>query len=87
MAEQEFITAVKGLSTKVETLNLNLGTTQITHFDGDPKLFKRWIKTIEKHAMQEGVPAEKIIYLAFKTSTGAVSDFIHRYLKVNQTVE
>jgi hypothetical protein len=37
--------------------------------------------------MLEGIPMEKVIYLAFKTSTGAVSDFIQRYLKVNPRAE
>ncbi|XP_062620135.1 uncharacterized protein LOC134281720 [Saccostrea cucullata] len=87
MSEQEFITAVKGLSIKMDSLNQNLGTNQITPFDGDPKLFKRWIKAIEKHAFLEGVPAENVKMIAFKTSTGAVSDFIQRYFKANQRVE
>jgi hypothetical protein len=70
MAEQMIIKAVKGLSSTVKTLSLNLGTIQISSFDGEPKAFKRWIKAIEKHAMLEGMPAERITYLAFKTSTG-----------------
>lgn len=87
MADQQIIEAVKGLSEKVESLNFNLGTSQIANFDGDSKTYKRWIKGIEKHAMLEGIPIEKVTYLAFKTSTGAVSDFIERYLKVNPRAE
>ena len=87
MADQQIIEAVKGLSQKVESLNFNLGTTQIVNFDGDSETYKRWIKGIEKHAMLEGIPLEKVVYLAFKTSTGAVSDFIQRYLKVNPRAE
>jgi hypothetical protein len=37
--------------------------------------------------MLEGIPIEKVVYLAFKTSTGAVSDFIQKYLKVNPRAE
>jgi hypothetical protein len=87
MADQQIIEAVKGLSQKVENLNSNLGTTQIANFDGDSKTYKRWIKGIEKHAILEGIPIEKVVYLAFKTSTGAVSDFIQRYLKINPRAE
>jgi hypothetical protein len=37
--------------------------------------------------MLEGIPIEKVTYLAFKSSTGAVSDFIQRYMKVNPRAE
>jgi hypothetical protein len=87
MADQQIIEAVKGLSQKIESLNFNLSTTQIANFDGDSKTYERWIKGIEKHAMLEGIPIEKVVYLAFKTSTGAVSDLIPRYLKVNPRAE
>jgi hypothetical protein len=42
---------------------------------------------MNEHAMLEGIPMEKIVYLVFKTSTGTVSDFIQRYLKVNPRAE
>ena len=87
MADQQIIEAVKGLSEKVESLNFNLGTSQIENFDEDSKTYKKWIKGIEKHAMLEGIPIQKVTYLALKTSTGAVSDFIERYLKVNPRAE
>jgi hypothetical protein len=68
-------------------LNFNLGTGQDENFDGDSKSYKRWIKGIVKHAMLKKIPVEKIPYVALKTSTGAVSDFIQRYLKVNPNTE
>ena len=74
MAEQEFINAVTGLSLKMDNFNQNLSISQITSFDGDPRFFKRWVKAIEKHALLDGIPVERIKFIAFKTSTGAVSD-------------
>lgn len=81
MTEEAFISAVQGLSVTMNNLNQNFGTSQITPFDGDPKVFKRWIKAVEKHALLERVPEEKVKLIAFKASSGAVSDFNHRYLK------
>lgn len=68
-------------------MNLNLSTSQIANFKRDPKAFKRWIEAIQKHAMLEGISIEKVTYLAFKTSTGTVSDFIQIYLNTGQRVE
>lgn len=72
MAEQEFINAVTGLSLKMDNFNQNLGTRHITPFDGDPRLFKRWVKAIEKHALFDGIPVERIKFKGFKTSTGGI---------------
>ncbi|XP_062587952.1 uncharacterized protein LOC134249630 [Saccostrea cucullata] len=80
MADQEFLAAVHGLSSKMDNLNQNLKSNQIKQFDGNPKEFRRWIKSIEKFALLERVPEEKNKLIAFKSSSGAVSDFIHRYL-------
>ena len=62
MADQEIIEAVKGLTNRVESLKLNLCTSQIVNFDGDSKAFKRWINSLEKHAMLEGSPIERVTY-------------------------
>lgn len=67
-------------------MNQNPGTSQITPFEGDPKVFKRWIKAVEKHALLERVPEEKVKLIAFKASSGAVSDFIEKYVKGNPGV-
>ncbi len=81
MAEQDFLAALQGLSSKMDSFNNNLGAIQITPFDGNPKEFRRWIKAVEKHAALESVPLNRIKFIAFKTSKDAVSDFIQRYLK------
>lgn len=70
MAEQEFINAVTGLSLKMDNLNQNLGISQITSFDGDPRIFKRWVKAKEKHALLDGIPVERIKFIAFKIAQG-----------------
>ena len=61
----------------MNNLNQNFGTSQITPFEGDPNVFIRWIKAVEKHALLERVQVEKVKFIAFKASSGAVSDFIH----------
>lgn len=86
MTEEAFLSAVQGLSVNMNNLNQNFGTSQITPFDGDPKVFKRWIEAVEKHALLERVPEEKVKLIAFKASSGAVSDFIEKYFKGNPGV-
>ena len=80
MAEQAFPNALQGLTSKMDYLNQMLASDQITPFSGDPKLFKTWIKSVEKFALLERVTPDKLMLVAFRASTGAVSDFIHRYL-------
>lgn len=43
-------------------------------------MFKKWIKSLQKFALLERVEPEKLKLFAFRASTGAVSDFIQRYL-------
>ena len=80
MADQPFLNALQNLSLKMDNFNNSLGASQIKSFDGNPKEFKRWVKSVEKHALLERIPTDKIKFVAFKTSSGAVSDFIHRYV-------
>ena len=87
MADQDFLAAINNLSIRLDNLNQNVGASQIKSFDGDSKEFKRWIKSIEKYAYLEGIPVGKIKLIAFKTSSGAVSDFIQRYVTKEPTVK
>lgn len=72
MAEQAFLNALQGLTSKMDNLNQMLASGHIKPFSWDPKLFKTWIK----FALLERVTPYKLKLVAFKASTGAVSDFI-----------
>ena len=56
-------------------------TSILTEFNGNPKEYRQWIKTIEKYVLmtEQGVEALKVV--AFQTARGAVSDYIHRFIK------
>ena len=52
-------------------------------YDGDPKKFREWIKQIEKYCFMTDTHRDKVKLIAYKTSTGPVSDFIERYITIN----
>ena len=54
---------------------------ELFSFDGNSSEYKRWIKTVEKKAILGDVSDKQKKFLAFKASTGNVSDFIHRYIE------
>lgn len=80
MAEQAFLHALQGLTSVMQNLTQMLASGQIVSFKEDLKLFKKWIKSLQKFALLERVEPEKLKLFAFRASTGAVSDFIQRYL-------
>lgn len=55
----------------------------IPSYDGTPKNYSEWIKSIEKYRQITGLELVSCKMLAYQTSTGAVSSFIDRYLTVN----
>ena len=52
-------------------------------FDGNPKNYKEWIKSVEKYATLINVPEARKKLIAYQSSGGAVSGFIHRYMQAN----
>jgi len=54
-------------------------------YEGDPKKFQNWVKQIEKYAFMTETPVEKVKLIAYKTSSGPVSDFIERYITNHPT--
>lgn len=87
MGEEAFLNAMQGLATSiVDNIGQAFGATQIKPFEGDPKEFKKWIKAIEKFALLKRVPDEKIKLVAYETSSGHASEFMHRYLSGNPGV-
>ena len=60
------------------------GISQIVHpFEGDSKIFKNWVNSIEKYASFTGLTDDRVKMVAYQSSQGAVSDFIQRYLHDN----
>ena len=76
--------------------DLRLELTNVTHaltaqgisgivskFDGNPKHFREWIKSIDKYAVLVNADDERKKLIAYQTSSAAVSGFIHRYMQAN----
>ncbi|MCG7883675.1 MAG: hypothetical protein JAY96_19040, partial [Candidatus Thiodiazotropha endolucinida] len=56
------------------------GVNQIVQpFEGEPKKFKEWVKSIEKYAVLTNLGQDRIKRVAYQASRGPVSDFICRY--------
>lgn len=55
----------------------------IKSFDGTSGHCKEWVKEIEKHALLCSYNDADTKKLAYRTATGAVSDFINRWLNAN----
>ena len=80
MADQQFADLFRSLSDKLNNLGLN---DLITPFSGEPSQFRSWINAIDKCAIINSVPDNKKKLLAYRFSTGRVSDFIQRYFTEN----
>jgi len=65
----------------VTTLLTSQGLKNLVNtFDGDPKNFSEWIKSIEKYCRLTGLELNSCKTLAFQSSSGYVSSFIERYM-------
>lgn len=80
MAEDQFAQLCNNITDKLGNLGLN---DLVPVFEGDSAKFKDWIKSIEKCAVVNNLPEVKNKLLAYRFSTGVVSDFLHRYLSDN----
>ena len=85
MAEGEEIARVFHTLTQELSIVSSALTTQgiaakIPKFDGNPKFFREWVKSIDKYAVLLNAPNEKKHLMAFQSATGAVSGFIERYM-------
>ena len=49
-------------------------------YEGDPRKFREWVKQIEKYVFMTELDAAKVKLIAYKTSSGPVSDLIERYI-------
>ena len=57
----------------------------ITTFDGNPKMYREWIKSIEKYIGVHDLTIDSCSSLAFQASSGAVSSFLNRYISDHKT--
>ena len=84
MADQDASALFRHLATQIAGLSTIVGAqgiAQIVHkFDGDPKHYKTWIKSIEKYALLTNLHDDRVKLVAYQSSGGSVSDFIQRYL-------
>ena len=55
----------------------------VSRFDGNPKNFREWIKSIEKYAVPVNADEDRKTLKAYQSSGGAVSGFIQRYMQAN----
>ena len=66
-----------GLSQTIKSQGVTL---DVTPFDGKAKDFKNWMKAVEKHARLNQFNEDQTILVVYKTSRGAVSDYLDRVL-------
>ena len=57
------------------------GGAAVQSFGGEAKGYKEWIKSVEKYALLTEANDNQTKLIAYHASSGAVSDFIHRYLQ------
>lgn len=55
----------------------------VSKFDGNPKHFREWVKSIEKYSVLVNANDDRKKLIAYQTSSSAVSGFIHRYMQAN----
>lgn len=81
---QIFLNINRELTSVSQALTAQGISTTVSKFDGNPKNFREWVKSIEKYATLVNIPDDRKKLIAYQSSTGAVSGFIHRYMQANQ---
>lgn len=83
MANQDLGAVFQNLATEMSGLHRAVGSQGVAQsipaYNGTPSKFKEWVKSIEKYAFLNGVPADRVKFIAFQTSIGCVSSFLQRY--------
>ncbi len=88
MADQEMGEFIAGITQQIsghlEALSGTLGAQGVAQvvdtFKGDPTKYKTWIKSIEKYGTLTNAPRDRLKLIAYQSSSGAVSDFLSRYM-------
>ena len=88
MADANVAQVFQNLALEMSNVSTALGTQGInqivTPFEGEPKKYKEWVKSIEKYAVLTNLDNDKIKRVAYQASRGPVSEFIRRYQDANQ---
>lgn len=78
---------LKNLKDQLTHVNATLASQGVRNvvqtYDGDPKLFREWVKSVEKYQRLTNSDVSICKMLAYQTSKGAVSGFVSRYLEQN----
>ena len=80
---QVFININRELANVSQALTAQGISNIVLKFDGNPKNFREWMKSIEKYATLVNIPDDRKKLIAYQSSSGAVSGFIHRYMHAN----
>lgn len=91
MAEAEaadpFSTFIGALTSNLRDVVAEIGIQNVTNvipkFNGDPKTFKQWMKSIVKYGTLKRLSGEKLKLLAYETSIDGASDFMQRFFEAN----
>ena len=79
--------AFEGLAQEVKNVTTILGcqgaSQIIKSFDGNPKEYREWVKSVEKYQVMMNVSENDCNIIAYQTSRGPVGGFIQRHLKEN----
>ncbi|ESO98605.1 hypothetical protein LOTGIDRAFT_174140 [Lottia gigantea] len=78
-----FQTMSNQISRLTNSISTNGVATIIEPFDGDPKKFREWTRSIEKYSILASITGDRMKLIAYQTSKGVVSNFIRRYLDAN----
>ena len=71
------LTNVPNVLTALEISNI------VVKYDGSPKSYREWIKSIEKYTTLVNIPDNRKKLIAYQSASDAVSGFIHRYMEAN----
>lgn len=87
MAEPDVARVFQNLAVEMGNVSTALGAQGVNQivlpFEGEPKKFKEWVKSIEKYAVLTNLDDNKVKRVAHQASRGPVSDFIKRYSEAN----
>ena len=80
---QVFANLTQELTNVLQALTAQGISNIVVRFDGNPKNYRKWIKSIEKHAVLVNVPEARKKVIAYQSSGGAASGFVLRYTTAN----
>ena len=82
-AVQVFANLTRELTNISHSLTAQGISNIVLRFDGNPKNYREWIKSIEKYAVMVNVPEARKKLIAYQSSGDSVSGFIQRYMTAN----